>query len=281
MLGYVKPCKPELKIKDYEAYRGYYCSLCKSLGKRYGVFSRLFLSYDVTFFIVFVYGLKKDFTPKFKKGRCPFNPFKKCNYIDVKTDEYEFASAFSVIMTYYKLKDNIIDSSFLRSLKYRIVLPFVYFKYKKAKKNNPLIDSILSESIKKQAELEKNKCAVADKAADPSAKALGECFKLYSDSKDNEELFYRFGYCLGRYVYLLDAFDDMEKDEKHNSYNVFLLNGYSSESVIESIRMSINELILCLDLFSFYNNKDIVSNIIRNGLEMQLNAVKMRKEGSK
>lgn len=281
MLGYVKPEKPELKIKEYELYRGYYCSLCKALGKKYGVLSRLFLSYDVTFFLIFVYGLKKECSLCFQNGRCPFNPGKKCHYADTDSYEFDFATSFSVIMTYYKLKDNILDASFFSSIKYRLLLPIIYFKYKKAKSRFPQIDNIISKSIDEQAFLEKEKCDIADKSADPSAKALGECFKLFSDSAENERLYYRFGYCLGRYVYLIDAFDDMDKDKKNNSYNVFVLNGYSNDEIIQVIRMTVNELILCFDLFEFYTNKDIIANIVRLGLENQLCAVIKKREGSK
>lgn len=281
MLGYVKPLKPELKIKDYETYRGYYCSLCKALGKKYGLFSRLYLSYDVTFVVVFLYALRKEYNPSFKNGRCPFNPLKKCSYIDINTEEFDFASAFSVIMSYYKIRDNILDTSFFKGLKYRFILPFIHFKYKKAIKNYPQTDSIVKNAVDTQSLLEKEKCDIADKVADPSAKALGECFKIFSDSKENENLFYRFGYCLGRYVYLTDAFDDIEKDKKCNGYNVFILNGYTDKQIIETIRMSIDELIRCLDLFDLNNNKDIVSNIIKLGLDRQICMIKNRREGRK
>ncbi|MBE6834782.1 MAG: hypothetical protein E7515_00865 [Ruminococcaceae bacterium] len=281
MLGYVKPNKAELKIKDYEIYRGYYCSLCKALGKRYGVFSRLFLSYDVTFFVLFINALKKDYSPEFKEGRCPFNPTKKCHYTSVKTDEFDFATAFSIIMTYYKVKDNISDNPFYKKIIYFLVLPFVYFKYRKAKRIHPEIEKIIGRSIEEQATVENEKCSLVDKAAHSSAKALGECFSLYSDSEDNKQLFYRFGYCLGRYVYLTDAFDDLEKDKKHNGYNVFVLNGYSDDEITQSIRMSINELVLCVDLFDFYCNSDIIKNIVKLGLEQQLRAIINKKEGTK
>ena len=49
MFGYVKAYKPELKVRDYEQYKAVYCSLCKTLGREYGLFARLTLSYDFTF----------------------------------------------------------------------------------------------------------------------------------------------------------------------------------------------------------------------------------------
>ena len=76
MLGYVRICKEELKVKEYELYRGLYCSLCRRLGREYGQLSRLMLSYDVTF-LVLVALSAADVTPQFRRGRCPFNPTAK------------------------------------------------------------------------------------------------------------------------------------------------------------------------------------------------------------
>ena len=45
MLGYVKIDKGELKVREYEVYTGYYCGICKSIGKRYGQLPRMALSY--------------------------------------------------------------------------------------------------------------------------------------------------------------------------------------------------------------------------------------------
>ena len=52
MFGYVNVYKDELKIKDYDTYRAYYCGLCKMLGKRHNALARLSLNYDLTFLAV-------------------------------------------------------------------------------------------------------------------------------------------------------------------------------------------------------------------------------------
>ena len=127
--------------------------------------------------------------------------------------------------------------------------------------------------------MEKNLEASSDKAAHPSAVSLGKCFEFFSDNDEQKALFYRFGYCLGRYVYLIDAFDDKDKDLKNKNYNVFNLNGYTDSQICESIRMSINELILCFEKIEFVRNKPITENIVRLGLEEQLSNIISKKEG--
>jgi hypothetical protein len=281
MLGYVKPNKPELKIKEYECYKGFYCSLCKALGKKYGLFSRLFLSFDVTFFLIFLFSVQNEKDLSFRQGRCPFNPLKKCNYLDINSSNFDFAAAFTVIMTFYKVRDNIKDESFFKRLKYILVYPLVRFKYKKALKLYPQIDEIIKASVAAQNKLETEKCNSADMAAEPSAKALAESFALFAKSEEEKALFWRFGYCLGRFVYLTDAFDDYEKDKKHGSYNVFVINGYSKEQMLMSVRMSISEAINILGQINLNANKSIVENIVFEGLESELSKIIIKKEGVK
>ena len=132
MLGYVRINKPELKVKEYELYKGLYCSLCKAMGKHFGLLSRLTLSYDITFLVL----VRMSFlgtVPDFRTGRCPFNPAKKCNYCKNSEDQFRYAAAVSMMMFYYKIKDNICDGSFFKKLLMYLILPYAYLKNKKAK----------------------------------------------------------------------------------------------------------------------------------------------------
>ena len=69
MTGYIKAFKPELKIKDYELYRGVYCSECRVLGKLYTPIARMLLSYDFTFLSIVRLALREKCS-KFENGRC-------------------------------------------------------------------------------------------------------------------------------------------------------------------------------------------------------------------
>ena len=74
MFGYVKVCKPELRVREYEEYKAVYCTLCKTLGKEYGVLSRVLLRYDATFYVLLRECALQAAMPCYKKGRCRFNP---------------------------------------------------------------------------------------------------------------------------------------------------------------------------------------------------------------
>ncbi|MBR3144511.1 MAG: hypothetical protein IKF53_01280 [Clostridia bacterium] len=269
MFGYVKFSKGEMKISEYETYRAVYCSLCKNMGKRYGLLSRLTLSYDFTFLALLALSLS-DSCPAYKKGRCTFNPLKKCNYAK-STDLLDMPSAAAVITVYHKIEDNIRDNRFLKKLPFILIKPVFSAMRKKAAKNYPLIDEKIAEYISCQNELEKSNETSLDKAADPTAKALGFLFSLCSDDEKNRLALERMGYCIGRYIYLLDAAVDFEEDKKNGSYNVFGHNEQTKEEVAKRVEpqlyTSVNEAALAFELINFKRYKSILGNIIYLGLE--------------
>ena len=77
MFGYVRLFKPEIKMGEYEQYQGIYCTLCRRLGRRYGLHARMTLSYDLTFLTLLQMALEKS-GPNFCRGHCSFNPAKRC-----------------------------------------------------------------------------------------------------------------------------------------------------------------------------------------------------------
>ncbi len=269
MFGYVRIAKGELRVKEYEMYKAVYCSLCKNLGKHYGFLSRLTLSYDFTFLALLNMSLKGTCTTVERK-RCAFNPLKKCNYCK-NTDDLQFPSAIGMIMLYYKILDNIADEKGLKKLGFICLKPIFKGAYKKASKLYPDIKDIVSEYINSQSALENRNCKVLDEVADPTAKALSKIFSLLSEDKTQKMVLERLGYCMGRYIYLLDAAVDFEKDKTDNKYNVLKFNCDTNEQVTEKIKpqlyFCINEAAKAFELLDVKKNKDILGNIIYLGLE--------------
>lgn len=272
MFGYVKTDKGELRVREYELYKGLYCSLCRALGKRYGVFSRLILSYDMTF-LVLVRFCEKGTPLSFKKGRCPFNPAKKCNYCQNGEEVFDFACAAAVLMFYHKVRDNISDNRFFKTLLFYLILPIASHWRKKAARLFPELDSLISDCMEKQREIEKENIAVPDKAAHPSADALGKILSF--GAQENKNGLYRFGYFVGRWVYLLDALDDIEKDLKTGSFNVFV-NRYSLSSkdleadvrheIESTLNSSSGEALSAFRSCRFKHSNEIIENILTGGM---------------
>lgn len=282
MFGYVKTNKPEMKIKEYEAYRGLYCSLCKAMGKHFGVLSRLTLSYDVTFLVLSRLSFSGT-VPCFEGGRCPFNPTKKCNYCNNTDEELRYAAAISMMLFYFKVKDNISDGSFFKRLMMYLILPWATLKYKKAQAVYGEIADIIAENMSAQKTAEEKNSDSPDEAAHPSADALGRIMAYNMNDSDGN--IYRFGYGVGKWVYLTDALDDIEKDIKSGSYNVFvnkygLRAGDSAKDIKAAVTGTMN---MCGGVFSEAYNKienktmiPIMENIIFDGMYGVLDNILMK-----
>ena len=221
MFGYVKIWKPELKVAEYEQYQGVYCSLCKQLGRRYGLFSRLTLSYDLAFLALFHLSLKPH-CAGFSKGRCSFNPSKRC--LDCKDDALAFAADAAVLLTYHKLRDNIADNGFFKGLPARLLLPFAALAARKARRLCPDVAAVVADCMARQAALERDNTPSVDAAAEPTAHLLAALAAWQSPDEEADEHCRRFGYCLGRWIYLMDALDDLEEDLASGGYNPYVLS---------------------------------------------------------
>lgn len=273
MFGYVTVYKPELKIKDYDTYKGVYCTLCKTMQKEYGIFSRLLLSYDATFYVVYRMAVTESRT-KLSKSHCSFSPCKKCLKIESDEDIFKKAAGITVILSYFKLCDNIKDENWCKKTIYKILKPYFSHICKKAKSKYPDIFDVVQEYMGKQAETEKEFQSI-DISADPTGNVLGY---ILSDGDKNSTDF-KFGYCLGRTVYLLDAFDDFKKDVKTNSFNPFSGTDNIIKDASFTINMSIGEMIEYLKYIEIYRFKNIINNVVFYGLKSRMDKIIIKMRG--
>lgn len=273
MLGYVKAFKPEMKIKDFELYKGIYCSLCRALGRLYSPIAQLFLSYDFAFAAILRLAASEKGC-SFSTKRCPYNPVKKCS-ICSKRDEIDFCAHAVIITVYYKILDNLYDAGFKSKLVAALIYPVILLMYKKAARLAPEIDKIIGSSMKVQTETEKKGCSGIDEAAHPSADALGKVFALGFEGEEKNSL-YTLGYMTGRYVYILDAADDLEKDLKNGSFNPFSKD-YSdiknpeirkifAQKAEEMLNLTQYGALEALDTVGKKRFEDILENIVSDGL---------------
>lgn len=279
MFGYVTAYKPELKIKDYEAYKGVYCTLCKEMGKEYGLLSRFLLSYDGAFYVLYKMGIRNEKT-KAEQSRCTFNPCKKCLKITSDSDIYKTASAITVILAYFKLKDNLNDSQIFKKLFLYLLLPYFSILKNKAIKKQPQVYKTIEKGMQEQFEFEKETEISLDKAADPTAKMLAWLFS-FDEDKELAEKSRQFGYQLGRVVYFLDAFDDYKDDMKSGLFNPFKASQNIEEDAKISIRLSVGELTTVMQNVTFNKFSPIIDNIIYDGLNYQLERIIQKFRGEK
>lgn len=276
MFGYIMPDKPELKIKDYELFKAFYCGVCKSIGRRCGQLARLTLNYDSAFLALILFSLKTDSGLVIKRERCIAHVVKKRAVVK-ENDIIDYSSDINIILAYYNLKDNWMDERSGVAAAGMLALKSGFDKIRnKYRDKCDIIESRLNELDK----LEKEKCSSMDRAAEPFAKLMEEVMDysgFYSDEKLRKMLKW-LGYNMGKWIYILDAFDDLEKDIKEKSYNPLIWQyGYKDEEV-EVFKSRIREqvefnLTFCLseiskafELMDVKSCRSLVDNIIYMGM---------------
>lgn len=273
MFGYVRVYQPELKMGEFEQYRGLYCSLCRYLGKHYGMLAQMTLSYDMTFLTVLHMSLS-DQCPGFKEGRCPYNPFKKCRFCGEHA-ALAFCADAAMLLLYYKTQDSVADDRWLKRWLSRILLIRVRRYHRKAAARLPELDALMKREMAHQQQLEAVCTASLDAAAEPTARMLAALCAAASRNEAQCEVLERLGYCLGRWVYLMDATDDLEDDLKRGGYNPILLTHKPSdtahiEAVRQKMRLSLNaslaECAAAYDALTVHRFDGILHNIIGDGL---------------
>lgn len=276
-------------MREYEEYKAVYCTLCRVLGEEYGLAARGLLSYDACFYVLLRDCAESGENPEYKAGRCRFNPLKKCNYQTNCGESYRAAAALTVLMSYQKARDNAADSKGLKRIAARMISPYLRGKYKKAKARYPQFAEAVEQAMATQADLEKEGCTSADRAADPSAKALSAIFCAGVESEMQKRVIERVAYCVGRFVYLLDAYDDLEDDLKNGSYNPFIRkydirNAEAlrapalQENILRSLHMTANEAAVSFHLLTGEVHRSILENILQDGLESACAAVRKKYE---
>lgn len=270
MFGYIKIDNPYLYKKDEVLYNSMYCSVCKSIGKCCGQACRMSLTYDITFFSIIAHNIL-GVDVEIKKKNCITHWFKKRPI--AKIDDISLLMAdINVILAYHKILDDILDIN-----KGKIKKFILKKGYKKAIKRNPEVKKIVEEEYENLRKLEKEKCQSLDMICDSFAKMMERLsiFVLGEKSTDyTKKLFYN----LGKWIYLIDALDDIEKDRKNNNYNPFNLN-YKDKTVKEiieqdpSISFLINGIFSsiteCLNNIEFQFNTDLLKNILLRGLPVK------------
>ena len=281
MFGYVRVFAPQMRVSDHEAYKSAYCGFCKKLGRDYGHLWRMTLSYDFAFMAMLFMSLDENACPSFEKCSCIAHPFRKqCRC--TKNEALSLSAKAAMILTYYKVKDDLSDKGFLNKAKALLLLPFASSARKKALTlggEAEKIDLAARIMIEEQKAVEERKSPLSDEAAEPTAKFLSEIMLLGGKEKDKKVL-ERFGYLLGRYIYLCDALDDLEDDVKKGNYNPFIYGGENAVSEAKSVLfMTTAELSDDLELLTLDKYKEIVENTVCLGLVAEVRRIIDKKGG--
>ena len=213
MFGYIEMNKPEIKFKDFDLYKSFYCGLCRELREKYGISGQLTLSYDMTFVILLLSGL---YEPRTYQGttHCVIHPVRRQTVR--KNEITEYGADMNVLLTYYKCLDDWKDDRKYLKLGYARLLEG---KNKRLKKLYPEKSRKIAELLDELSRLEKENETDVDRMSGIFGHIMEEVLAYKQD--EWEESLRKIGFYLGKFIYLLDAYDDVEDDVKNKDYNPF------------------------------------------------------------
>ncbi len=271
MFGYIKPVKPELKVRELEFYRSIYCGLCRSMGKHTGKISRLTLSYDFAF-LAAVRMVLSDIKPEFSKCRCIAHPLRKKTMCD-DNEALSYCAAAAAVLTECKIRDDINDEKGIKRLAARFAHLFAGRMRAKAGEGAPA--EAIENALKSLSQLEANHCDSLDETADCFGVLLGSVV-AYGLEGSKARIAEAIGYSVGRYIYVLDAADDLEEDEKTDSYNPLRYCKIKPEDLSIAVRLELSKLEAAVNLLDFRGKRDlegIIKNIIYLGMPSEADRV--------
>lgn len=214
MFGYVMANKPELKIREFERYKGFYCGLCQRLKKRNGTASQITLTYDMTFLILLLSSLYEP-AEKEERRRCLIHPAKKQRMICNEITDY--AADMNVLLSYYHFLDDWEDERKCSAL---FASRLFHKRAETIAAGYPRQSEVIRSSLEKLTRMEQQGVTELDEISRPFGELMSELFVYREDAF--EPILRRLGFFIGKYIYLLDAYLDREEDQKKGNFNPLL-----------------------------------------------------------
>lgn len=261
MFGYVVVNKPELKIREFDEYRGFYCGLCHSLKERYGRSGQITLNYDLNFLAILLTALyepetKKDF------ARCIIHPLSK--HLEYHNEYIDYCADMTILLSYYKCLDDWNDE---RKWISRAEMQLLNKKVADLRDKYPKQAQCVQEELDKISQFEKNNEKDIDTVANATGRMMGTIF-CYKDDEWKKTL-YEIGFYLGKYIYLIDAWEDVRKDIKTGNFNLFKEKAQEKtfhDDVYDLLEMMMADCTAAFETLPIFDYRDILRNILYSGV---------------
>lgn len=261
MFGYIIVNKAEMKFKEFDVYHSFYCGICRDLKKKYGALGQLSLSYDMTFLAILLTSL---YEPETVKGSC------KCIAHPLESHETrnniftEYAADMNALFACYKCQDDWEDEKKVWRLIYGKLLEGKTGRLKalyaeKIKKINLLMQSF--------SEAERDGGGDIDVLAGLFGRVMAEIVTPRED--EWAENLRTLGFFLGKFIYLCDAYEDIETDIKKGTFNPLKAkyqNPDFEEECKTILMMMISECCREFEKLPVLDNAEILRNILYSGV---------------
>ena len=261
MFGYIVINKPELKVREYETYHSWYCGLCHALRARCGVAGQMSLSYEMTFLSLLLSSLGEE-KPVTLRERCPVHPLRELEKRSTSCTDY--CADMNVLLAYYDRLDDWKDD---RNWKSRAAARALHGQVQRIRREYPRQAKAVTDYVSELSRCEKEKVHNLDQAAGLTGRMLAEIFVRKEDFWSPR--LRRIGYYLGKYIYLMDAYEDLPADLVSGSYNPWRYAPPSSQfddDVLAVLTMTVSQAARTFEELPITDNAEILRNILYSGL---------------
>ncbi len=276
MFGYININRKQLSEDDYHTYQSYYCGLCQTLKKNCGARGQMLLNYDMTFLIVLLTGLYEPQDEQSETFTCAVHPAKKRKYcINAITD---YAADMNIILAYHNLIDDWKDD---RNYAKKKIADMIKSDYEAAVKRNPRQAEAVETYMEKLAAYEESQERNIDLVAGLTGEMLGEIFAWKQDEWYDE--IKTLGMYMGKFIYMMDAYEDLEKDEKSKSYNPLISlkeeHGDNFETLCRLMMTSLmSECAKSFERLPILLHAEILRNVLYSGVWCKYEYIQMKRK---
>lgn len=278
MFGYIRPDKMELRLREIRRYKDLYCGLCYSIRRNYGQLYGLALSYDITFLLAVLDGLEEDQEKELYDFRCPVNLLKH-KKTAISKCALRYSAFINYFLVYLKVDDDVIDTDSSMKKLLRFLLDRNK-KYREQLEEYCKIAEKLKLQMKKINDAE-NKRRNFDELTNLFGAFFAELFIGFFSEIKKEEInsnLRRFCFLLGKWVYIIDAYDDFKKDSERGEFNLLTTMQINPtthsqyaihQRVYWIITYLINQMTTEIKKIPFKQNRDLIENFIVYGCSAQ------------
>ena len=261
MFGYIAVNKPELKIREFDRYRAWYCGLCHALKSRAGRVGQVTLTYDITFLYILLSALYEPETEEVQ-ARCVVHPVKK--HAELRNALAAYAADMNLLMAYYQAEDdwqddkNAIKGLLAKSGKGQAA---------RIRETYPAKCAAIEAAMKEVAAGEAAGDVPFDEMASRFGRVLAEVFAYRKD--EWEEALRRMGFFLGKFVWILDAAEDLRADVKSGAYNPFKGREEDPafpEDIGQALQMMMAECAQAFEYLPIVEETGILRNVLYAGV---------------
>jgi len=276
MLGVMMVRKDELKFREYDRYRGYYCGLCRAIGKRCGSICRMALSFEMTFLAMLHTSLYEPET-SCGKHRCLFHPVSK--QLMLSNEAIDYAADLSALISYYDLRDGWEDEHRVDKLAASEVL---HRAARRAGERLPRQKAAVERYVKLLHEIEQKNDQNLDAAANLTGEMLAELYVMREDvyAKDLRKL----GFYLGKFIYLCDSYEDIERDIKKKNYNPLIARS-GEEAFAAHCEQMLSDMMaraaMAFERLPLLEDAEIMRNILYSGVWLRFEHASEQRKAKK